>query len=631
MRPPLSYVPLLPWTILVVTVIIILKAIGIFTPATPALYNGKSIYKGVVADVTESESGQKVTAEFLDSTNTSFKALLTIVSFDGQIELGDSITIDALLSLPKRDDSYPDAFDYPKYLHGKGITATGYVPASSFSIESKSASLLTKVRRWHSRAVVLLKRSDLSEGSSNFLATALLGDASSMPEDVRKVFSGAGQAHILALSGMHIGIIAMTIIVILLPLTLLRLRNVRLIMTIIILWGYAIFTGLSPSVVRAVIMATCISGGYILQRHHVSFNSLLLAAILILLVSPTQLFDIGFQMSFISVACILLFMPSIQRLTTRKNKIVYHLSTALSLTLCATIGCGIISAYYFHTFPIYFIPANLPLMVVLPPLMGCGVLLLILEYAGYDPSWLCMIIDYLYNLVYGYAEWISQLPNAVISNLYPSHLIFVPYFASILLLALSLWCKNKWAWATFSGTIAILIIFPMLTKAEKFPNEYFIPRDYRNTAIVHYDGNEAKLIAMSSPIRATDLLNKSNVKYRDFLGRRGLDSISLFDHTAVNPNIIHSHSKVTINGVSYLFVDSDTLLDENPEKFINYAVVCNGFRGNVLDIADTLSPDTILLSANLNVRRHNRYMDSLEVHKIPHRSLRYTVHHIKYR
>lgn len=631
MRPPLSYVPLLPWTILIIAVIIILKAMGFYTPATPLLFNGKSIYQGVVTDITESEGGQKVTAEFQDSASRHFKALLTVASFDSRIELGDSITIDAVLSLPKRDDSYPDAFDYPEYLHGKGISATGYVPASNFSIKSKSTSPLTQIRRWQHRAVVVLKRSNLSEGSSNFLATALLGDTSSMPEDVRKVFSGAGQAHILALSGMHIGIITMTILVILLPLTILRLRNARLVATIIILWAYAIFTGLSPSVVRAVIMATCISGGYILQRHHVSLNSLLLAAILILSVSPTQLFDIGFQMSFISVACILLFMPSIQKMINHKSRIAYHLSTALSLTLCATLGCGIISAYYFHTFPIYFIPANLPLMVVLPPLMGGGILLLMLKYAGYDPSWLCLIIDHIYNMVYCYAEWISKLPNAVINNLYPSHLIFIPYFASILLLALSLWVRKRWAWMAFSGTTAILIIFPLITNAEKRPNEYFIPRDYRNAAIVHYDGNEATLIAITSPIRAADLLNKSNIKYRDFLGRRDLDSISLFGYTATGPNIARDYNRVTINGVSYLFVDSDTLLDNKPKEYINYAVVCNGFKGNVLDIAETISPDTILLSANLNVRRHNRYMDSLLVHNIPHRSLRHTVHHIKYR
>lgn len=631
MRPPLSYVPLLPWTIIIIAVILILKAVGFYTPATPHLFNGKSIYRGVVTDITESEGGLKVTAEFQDSTSRHFRALLTIASFDSQIELGDSITVNAILSLPKRDDSYPDAFDYPKYLHGKGITATGYVPASNFSIKSKSTSVLTQIRRWQRRAVVLLKRSNLSEGSSNFLATALLGDTSSMPEDARTVFSGAGQAHILALSGMHIGIISMTILVILLPLTILKLRNVRLVVTIIILWAYALFTGLSPSVVRAVIMATCISGGYILQRHHVSFNSLLLAAILILMVSPAQLFDIGFQMSFISVACILLFMPSIQKMVNHKNKIVYHLSTALSLTLCATLGCGIISAYYFHTFPIYFIPANLPLMVILPPLMGCGILLLILEYAGYDPAWLCLIIDYIYNLVYGYAEWISKLPNAVITNLYPSHLMFIPYFASVLFLALSLWIRKRWAWIAFSGTTAILIIFPLMINGEKHPNEYFIPRDYKNAAIVHYDGNEATLIAMSSPIRAADLLDKSNIKYRDFLGRRGLDSISLFGYTATGPNIERNHNRITINGVSYLFVDSDTILDDKPEKTINYAVVCNGFKGNVLDIAGAISPDTILLSANLNVRRHNRYMDSMQIHNIPHRSLRHTVHHITYR
>lgn len=631
MRPPLSYVPLLPWTILVVAVIITLKFLGFYTPDTPALFKGKTAYVGIVADVTESDSGQKVTAEFKDSLNRPFLALLTIASFDRRIELGDSIIANVALSLPKRDDSYPDAFDYQKHLHDKGVSAIGYVPASSFSIKSKSTSLLIQVRRWQQHAVVLLKRSRLSEGSANFLATALLGDTASMPEDVRNVFSGAGQAHILALSGMHVGIITMTILVMLLPLTILRLRRARLTATVIILWAYAVFTGLSPSVVRAVIMATCISGGYILQRHHVSFNSLLMAAILILAVSPTQLFDIGFQMSFVSVACILLFMPAIQSRINRKNRIVYHLSTALSLTLCATLGCGIITAYYFHTFPLYFLPANLPLMIILPPLMGGGILLLILEHSGYDPSWLCLTIDSIYSLVYGYAEWICQLPNAIIRNIYPPQSIFIPYYASVLLLAVCLWIRKKWAWISLSATVSLLVIIPLAVTAESPESEYFIPRDYRNVSIVHYDGNEAILIALSSPLRAKDLLKKSNAKYKDFLGRRDLDSLSLFDYTATKPDIIRNYNRIKINETSYIFIDSDSLPETQSGHCVNYAVICNGFKGNILDIPDAVSPDTILLSANLNVRRHNRYEDSLQVHNIPYRSLRHSAHHVKYR
>lgn len=261
--------------------------------------------------------------------------------------------------------------------------------------------------------------------------------------------------------------------------------------------------------------------------------------------------------------------------------------------------------------------------------MGGGTLLLILEHTGYDPSWLCLTIDSIYNLAYGYAEWISRLPNAIIRNIYPPQSIFIPYYASVLLLALSLWIRKKWAWISLSATVSLIVIIPLAVTAESPASEYFIPRDYRNVSIVHYDGNEAILIALSSPLRAKDLLNESNAKYRDFLGRRNLDSIYLFDYTATKPGIIRNYNHVKINETSYIFIDSDSLPDAQAGNRVNYAVICNGFKGNILDIPGAVSPDTILLSANLNARRHNRYEDSLQVHNIPYRSLRHSTHHVK--
>lgn len=632
MRPPLSYVPLLPWALLMIVAIATLNGFGYFDPDEPAIPESKRIYAGVVTDIAESSKGLNVSIELTDTLSRPFKALLTVGTSEADIEIGDSLKLNTRLSIPRIDDSSPDAFDYPAFLRRKGVTATGYVSASDLEVVAKSRSILTTIRRWQRKGVTMLKRSELSDGCADFLATALLGDSSSLPEDTRRIFSESGQAHILALSGLHVGIIAGIILVILFPLTLLRMRTCRLTATVALLWCYAVLTGLSPSVVRAVIMATCLSGGYILQRHHVAMNSLLLAAILILAFSPTQLFDVGFQMSFLSVGCILIFMSFVGRVNLHRSKTAKLLLSGAAMPIFATLGCGMLSAYYFHTFPVYFLPANLLATPLVAPLMGGGATVVILECLNVDSGWLCPAVNFVYDTIYSYAGWIGRLPNAVIGNIYISPWTLVAYYAAIAFLALSIKVNSKEVWAAFSSTMAIsagIIAIATVNADAAPPKEYFIPRDSRHTGIIYFDGENASVIVMGQQQAAVDFQERSLTRHRDFMGRRGLDSMILVPDSAITANFVRIKNRLSIHGTNYLFISSDTALTvQNGHVKIDYAVVCNGFKGNVLDIADILSPDTILLSSNLNVRRHNRYIDSLQTHGIPHRSLRLTPHRV---
>ena len=217
----------------------------------------------------------------------------------------------------------------------------------------------------------LLLRSSLSSAACEFLTATLTGDTSILTEDTRHLFSSAGIAHILALSGLHVGILVAVIAIALFPLYALRLRRTRLLLTIILLWGYAVFTGLSPSVARAVIMATALSGGLILQRRYFGINGLLLAACVIIISSPLQLYQPGFQMSFISVASILAISPLINRID-RKRRLLFAISSMAGVSIAATVGTGIVSAYYFHTFPLLFLIANIPVLAIMPFIMGAG-------------------------------------------------------------------------------------------------------------------------------------------------------------------------------------------------------------------------------------------------------------------
>ena len=164
----------------------------------------------------------------------------------------------------------------------------------------------------------------------------------------------------------------------------------------------------------------------------------------------------------------------------------------------------------------------------------------------------------------------------------------------------------------------------------KFPaSEHFIARDSYATDIIYRNGTEAWLITTAGERNASSRLENSRNRHRDFLAMRGVDSLQLAPASITVAGMSRHDAVVDVDGIRYALINADSLLNRD-YSHVDYAIVCRGFRGNVLDAHRRLKPDSIMLSADLHVRRHDRYLDSLQRYDIPHRSLRQsTLHHIK--
>ena len=182
------------------------------------------------------------------------------------------------------------------------------------------------------------------------------------------------------------------------PLRLCRMRSAASASAIILLWSYAAVTGLSASVTRATVMASVLLMASMLQRRHSPANALCLAAMLIMAFDPTALFTISFQLSFAAVAGILLFARLLNP-TAPRRRIAHRLAGIVSVSLSAMLATGAISAYYFHTFPIYFLPANVAVAPLLPLLISGGATAITIEACGGDPVMLNSVVDLLAQCV----------------------------------------------------------------------------------------------------------------------------------------------------------------------------------------------------------------------------------------
>lgn len=589
-------------------------------------FNDKYIFTGTATSVKEKDAIRNVVVDvdiISDTTKSyntpNFKCILSIPSQNPPISIGDRISFYGNIDTIIDDRDIPLEFNFATFYSRQGIYISSFVSPENIKIIGTDNSWEWKIRRFQEKITHIISSLTLSEQCIEFLNTTITGDTSMLGTEQRLKFSTSGLAHILALSGLHVGIISLIISLFLFPLNIIGKRLLRYIITIILLWGYALITGLSPSVTRAVIMATIFITANILQRQHNPYNSLCFAAILILVFSPVSLYNIGFQLSFIAVASILLFTKKLNPINPQK-RILYTIFSILSVSISAMIGTGIISAYYFHSFPIYFLISNAIATFIFPIVLFSGIISIFIGALGINPSFMCIIVEFLYNILDWVTSFITSLPGSYIDKIYINKWTLATYFLSITFLYTTLKFKRViWAIA-FLSTIIITVIINLISKPSTPKCEYFIPRNTYYTNIIVKDSINVYMITTAKGGDSIDAIYKCNNKYKDYLGKYGLDSVIPINKY-VKTNRMFKQEKTLVIGTDVIKIISDNNDVCKSDIKPKYALVCRGYKGNILNVYDIVSPDTIILSKDLHKKRMNRYIDSCIKYDIPHISL----------
>jgi competence protein ComEC len=192
------------------------------------------------------------------------------------------------------------------------------------------------------------------------LAALTLGYTDALQPDLRKSYSATGAMHILSVSGLHVGVVYFVLMFLFgfLDKTQ-RLKVLKTILIMLILWAYAFLTGLSPAVIRATLMFTFVAIATCFERKSQIYNTIFMSAFFMLLVNPNSLFDIGFQLSYSAVLSIIFFQPMVSPLYTANNRVTRFVWEMFSVSVAAQLGTTPFTLYYFHQFPNYFLLTNL--------------------------------------------------------------------------------------------------------------------------------------------------------------------------------------------------------------------------------------------------------------------------------
>lgn len=524
-------------------------------------------------------------------------------------EPGDSVSFTARLQPAERDSVIvPDEIVYNA--DEQAVAECG-LSASAITVTARSPQL-------RQRIIGMILSWPVSDRTGALLCALLPGHTRLLSAAERSEFSEAGLSHVLALSGLHVGVITMLIGVALWPLYVGRHNRTRRLLTIVLLWCFAAITGFSPSVTRAVIMATVYLTGLILERRGVPMNSLFFAAMVIVGIWPDAMFTVSFQLSFAAVAGILLFYPLINRVNRREHPWLYLLASYPAVSIAAMAFTGPVAAYYFHGYPLYFLLANLAVAPLLPLLIGAGVLALAADAIGLPFGALCMAMDYLAGAIGRIASVVSSLPGHAVSGLYFPSWLLAGVIASLLLLAHGGHTRRPAPLLAAVMAICLTVQIHALTRQEFPVCESFMLADKSATNMLIRQNHELYLLtSASASAQRTEELRHATERFTHYMAKRNLPALTLLPDTIFTPYVSRRGNHFSIGGVRYaLLTDNDAA----PLMRIDYLIVSKGFTGNVADAARAFAPDSaVILSSALHRKRRERYARELTSENITYK------------
>ena len=382
---------------------------------------------------------------------------------------GDRVYLKGRMRPPQNfSDELP--FDYARYVTLQGVSGTMYVPADCLKrVGEAPLSLRERMLRLRQRLYVRYMRDAFDDAALGVLAALSLGERGALSAEVRAVYADAGVAHALALSGLHVGVIYGMLAFAVRRLVRRRsLHWLRELLIVSVLWLFALMTGMSASVVRAVLMCTLYVVARWVSQDSSPLQVLSLAAMLMLLVRPFYLFDVGFQLSFTSMAAILVVEPWSEQLFRPHHYrplplLVSYPVSVVCMSLAAQLGTFPLVLYHFGTFPLYFLITNLVAVPLLTVLLFMTVFWWVLVLTGVP------LAGHLAHLMQWVVQWgteglacIGRWPYAV---LHVGHFSFgAVCFTYLLVGALVLYAVKRWtrglivALASLVGVVASFLL-----------------------------------------------------------------------------------------------------------------------------------------------------------------------------
>ena len=320
---------------------------------------------------------------------------------------------------PIRNTGNPGSFDYQRYSLFSGITHQVYLTPDDFDVLPAKAPNQLHAFLYRSRSAInsVLQKFIKGEKELGLAEALLIGYKDDLDKSLLQSYSNTGVVHVIAISGLHVGLIYWLLLGLTRSLKRRRTQWLRIAVLLAALWGFGLLAGAAASVMRSVVMFSFLAFSEVLNRRSSVYNTFSLSAFLLLCYNPFWLWDIGFQLSYAAVLSILIFYGPISRWIVFPNKGVDLVWKMIALTLSAQIFTTPISLYHFHQFPNLFLLTNLVAVPLSSLILFGEILLCALAFLPAVASVIGTVLNGLIRYMNEYVESMDQVSFAVWSGI----------------------------------------------------------------------------------------------------------------------------------------------------------------------------------------------------------------------
>ncbi len=521
------------------------------------------------------------------------------------LHIGERVRFTAKVRNPKNAGN-PAEFDYEHFLYVKGVTATLYLPAGAWEKDGcEELSLRMRALLLRERVIDLYESMGFDGDAKAVLSALTVGDKSELAREVKETYSSVGASHILALSGLHIGIFY-AIFSFLLPAWRSR-RGYMLLRELLIvgvLWAFAFVAGLSPSIVRAVILFTLISVGRCARRDSSSINALSFAAIAMLLFSPRSLFDLSFQLSFLAVFSILLLFPYLRKMLAAGShgRLYRYFADTLALSAAAQVGTLPVLWYSFGLFPTYFLVTNL----VVVPLAFLIMLLAVVLWFSSPVSVICAgaawLLKIAVDVLNGWVAFVESLPLSSLT---------LPYIDSFGAWALALFMLLLFLYAVRRR--AALLVASLVVAAAFVAWGWVLRSDEPYDSMLFFNSSKfpALLLTVSrdcSYMLSTVEEGEAETEYivSPYLRRGSMDAPMWLNGDYLDENVGYVAGVLDFCGRRLKLLSDKSWEEDKKGIPVDILYLCKGFKGSMERLCGLYPAKYVVMDAGLHFMTRRR-------------------------
>ena len=557
--------------------------------------------------------------------NTKLVVYIQKDSVSELLQYGDRLVFSGYLN-EITNAGNPKEFDYKSYMANQGVFYTSYAKSDKFVVleHDQGRFLKRTALNWRNKLLLIYKKFNIYGQSYGVLSALTLGYRDEVDSETRQMFADTGAMHILAVSGLHVGVIFMILN------SLLAFMNknkwaifLKSVIIILSLWIFAFIAGLSPSVTRSALMFSMFVIGKLLRRSTSIYNIIFASAFILLIINPLDVFSVGFQLSYAAVLSIVFFQPYIYKLFVFERNIPDKIWALLSVSIAAQMGTMPIGFFYFHQFPNYFFLTNVLVIPLASIILYLAVLLLAISWLPVLNSAIAFLLKIALKFLLVGVGGINSLPFAATKNIYITGTQTIVLFIVIISFSL-FWIYNR-KQLLYSFLVSLLVFF-MLDLQLNIQNQtssevlFF---NTRNSFTMNVLSDKNTVIADDAAFGKSNFLDyfckpfwtsKRNTSF--YL--TNIDSLQTND--TISNNLFVDKEFMQIGNVKMLIVRDNDMFDKISDKKISvdYLVLSQNVYLTMQEVLKLVTFNRVIFDASNKYYRIKNWTEQCDSLSIPY-------------